>query len=82
MKRSNQLKKEVKNGSLFYTGREGVTMSDKIFLENQFRKRKIPEGSREYSHFEECKKIIQGQSKLSPRVYDEFIKIAVDYCKV
>lgn len=57
-------------------------MSDKLFLENQFRKRKIPEGSGDYSHYEECKKVIQLQSKLSPQVYGELLKIAAGYCKV
>lgn len=57
-------------------------MSDKLFLENQFRKRKIPEGSGEYAHYEECKRIIQLQSKLSPQIYNEHLKIAAEYCKV
>lgn len=57
-------------------------MSDKLFIENQFRKRKIPEGTGDYRHYEECKIVIQGQSKLSPQVYTEFLKIASDYCKV
>ena len=57
-------------------------MSDKIFLENQFRKRKIPEGTGDYGDFLLCQKVIQLQSKLSPQVYNEFLKIAVEYCGV
>lgn len=57
-------------------------MSDKLFIENQFRKRKIPAGTGDYRHYEECKKVIQLQSKLSPQVYGELLKIASDYCKI
>lgn len=57
-------------------------MSYKLFLENQFKKRKIPAGSGEYQHYEECKRVIALQSKLSPQVYNELLKIAAGYCKV
>lgn len=57
-------------------------MSDKLFLENQFRKRKIPEGTGDYKHYEECKRVIALQSKLSPQVYNEFLKIAAGYCSI
>ena len=57
-------------------------MSDKLFLENQFKRKNIPEGSGKYDDFLLCKKLIQSQSKLSPQIYNEHLKIAVEYCKV
>lgn len=54
-------------------------MSDKLFLENQFRKRKIPEGSGDYGDYEKCRHIIQCQGKLNVQIYNEHLKIAADY---
>ena len=54
----------------------------KTFLINLFRKYSIPQGTKDYSHFEECKKLIQCQSKLSPRIYEEMLRIAIEYTGV
>lgn len=53
-------------------------MSNKLFLENQFKLRGIPQGSGKYEDFEKAKRLVQMDSKLSTRRYNELLKIARD----
>ncbi|MEK9207999.1 MAG: hypothetical protein AAB922_05925 [Patescibacteria group bacterium] len=57
-------------------------MSETAFWEKQFAKYGVPKGSGKYENFELCKRLIQRQSKLSPQVYAESLKIAREYCGV
>lgn len=54
-------------------------MSEKEFWRIQFSKRGLLEGSGKYEDYEAAKKLVQSQSKLSPQVYQECLKIASDY---
>ena len=57
-------------------------MSEAEFWAKQFAKRGIPKGAGKHEDFESAKRIIQLQSKLSPQVYAECLKIAAKYCGV
>lgn len=54
-------------------------MSDKIFLENQFKRRNIPQGSGKHDDFVLCQTLIQMQGKLSPQIYTEMLAIAREW---
>lgn len=54
-------------------------MSDKIFFEKQFLLKNIPKGSGKYEDFTIAKRLVQMDSKLSSRRYNELLKIARDY---
>ena len=57
-------------------------MSEAEFWQKLFAYRDIPEGSGKPEHFELCKLLIQRDSKLSSRRYNELLKIAREYVGV
>jgi hypothetical protein len=54
-------------------------MADKDFLIAQFVKYNIPHGSGKHSDFIKCQAVIGKQSKLSSKLYQEFLGIAREW---
>ena len=54
-------------------------MADKDFLTKQFIKARIPKGSGKHEDFVKCQTVIGKQSKLSAKLYQEFLGIAREW---